>query len=91
MLIVIKPIYSYVGGLICQKDVKFNTYFPKVNFVVLFRPSPVTVAERSKACHCLRSLGSRDRGFESHSGHGCLVSVYVRAFSCVCVQVETLR
>ncbi|PNF16760.1 hypothetical protein B7P43_G00854 [Cryptotermes secundus] len=29
----------------------------------------------------LRSLGNRDRGFESHSGHGCLV----------CVQVETLR
>jgi hypothetical protein len=30
--------------------------------------------------HCLRSLGSRDRGFKSHSGHGCLVfvCVYVR-------------
>jgi hypothetical protein len=26
----------------------------------------------------LRSLGSRDLGFESHSGHGCLMFVYVR-------------
>jgi hypothetical protein len=41
--------------------------------------------------HCLRSLGSRDRGFESHSGHGCLVFVYVCPFFCVCVQVEALR
>jgi hypothetical protein len=41
--------------------------------------------------HCLRSLGSRDRGFESHSGHECLVSMYVCAFFCVCVQVEALR
>jgi hypothetical protein len=41
--------------------------------------------------HCLRSLGSRDRGFKFHSGHGCLVFVYVRAFICVCVQVEALR
>jgi hypothetical protein len=41
--------------------------------------------------HCLRSLGSRDRGFESHSGHGCLVFVCVCAFFCVCVQVEALR
>jgi hypothetical protein len=41
--------------------------------------------------HCLRSLGSRDRGFESHSGHGCLVFVCVCAFFCVCVHVEALR
>jgi hypothetical protein len=34
--------------------------------------------------HCLRSLGSRDRRFESHSGHGCLVFVYVCAFFCLC-------
>jgi hypothetical protein len=38
--------------------------------------------------HCLRLLGSRDRGFESQSGHGCQVFVYVCAFFCVCVQVE---
>jgi hypothetical protein len=38
-----------------------------------------------------RSLGSRDRGFESHSGHGCLVFVYVCVFFCVCVQVVALR
>jgi hypothetical protein len=31
--------------------------------------------------YCLRSLGSRDRGFESHTRHGCLVCV------CVCVWV----
>jgi hypothetical protein len=31
--------------------------------------------------HCLRSLGSRDRGFESHSGHGCLVFVSGRDLS----------
>jgi hypothetical protein len=41
--------------------------------------------------HCRRSLGSRDRGFESYSGHGCLVFVCVCAFFCVCVQVEALR
>jgi hypothetical protein len=41
--------------------------------------------------HCLRSLKSRDRGFESHPGHGCLVFVYVYEFFCVCVQVEALR
>jgi hypothetical protein len=40
--------------------------------------------------HCLRSLGSRDLGFESHPGHGCLVFVYVCAFFCVCAQVEGL-
>jgi hypothetical protein len=44
-----------------------------------------------KGVHCLRSLGSRDRGFESPSGHGCLVFVYVCEFFCVCVQVEALR
>jgi hypothetical protein len=52
---------------------------------------PVTVAGRSKGVYCLRSLGSRDRVFEAHSGHGCLVFVYVCAFFCVCVQVEALR
>jgi hypothetical protein len=31
---------------------------------------------------CLRSRGRWDRGFESHSGHGCLC-VYMRLF-CVC-------
>jgi hypothetical protein len=41
--------------------------------------------------HYLRSLGSRDRVFESHSGRGCLVFVYVCAFFCACVQVEALR
>jgi hypothetical protein len=35
--------------------------------------------------HCLRSLGSRDRGFRSHSGHGCLVFVCVCVCVCVCV------
>jgi hypothetical protein len=29
--------------------------------------------------YCLRSVGGRDHGFESHSGHGCLMCV------CVCV------
>jgi hypothetical protein len=41
--------------------------------------------------HCLRSLRSRNRGFESHSGHGCLVIVCVCAFFCVFVQAEALR
>jgi hypothetical protein len=41
--------------------------------------------------HSLRPLGSRDRGFESHSGHGCLVFVNVYVFFYVCVQVEALR
>jgi hypothetical protein len=35
--------------------------------------------------NCLRSLGSKDRGFESHLGHGCLVFVCMCAFFCVCV------
>jgi hypothetical protein len=34
-------------------------------------------------------LGHWDRGFESHSGHGCLVCL--RASFCVCVQLEALR
>jgi hypothetical protein len=33
--------------------------------------------------YCLRSLGNRDRGFESNSGHGYLICVC--AFFCVCV------
>jgi hypothetical protein len=41
--------------------------------------------------NCLCSLGHWDCGFESHSWHGCLVSVYVCAFFCVCVQLEALR
>jgi hypothetical protein len=28
--------------------------------------------------YCLRSFETQDRGFESHSRHGCLVFVYVR-------------
>jgi hypothetical protein len=35
--------------------------------------------------HCLRSLVSRDHGFESHSGHGCLMCVCV--FLCLCCPV----
>jgi hypothetical protein len=40
--------------------------------------------------NCLPSRGHRDHGFESQSGHGCLVFVLcvVCAFFCVCVQVE---
>jgi hypothetical protein len=34
--------------------------------------------EPSGSVQCLRSLGDRDRGFESHSGHGCVVFVCVR-------------
>jgi hypothetical protein len=41
--------------------------------------------------HCSRSFRSQDRGFEYHSGHGCLVFVCLCGFFCVCVQVETLR
>jgi hypothetical protein len=43
----------------------------------------VTVVERSKAYTVFLSLGSRDRGFESDSGHECLMCVC--AFFCVCV------
>jgi hypothetical protein len=39
--------------------------------------------------YCLHSLGSRDRGFESHTRHGYLV--FVCAFLCLCVQTEALR
>jgi hypothetical protein len=41
--------------------------------------------------HCLRSLGSRDRGFEYLSGHGCLMCVRFSVFVLSCVQVEALR
>jgi hypothetical protein len=41
--------------------------------------------------HYLRSLRSRDRGFESHSGHGRLVFVCAFFCVCVCVQVKALR
>jgi hypothetical protein len=30
--------------------------------------------------YCLRSLGSRDRGFESHTRHGCLICVFILCF-----------
>jgi hypothetical protein len=41
--------------------------------------------------NCLRSLGSRDRGFESHLGHGysvcgCVYSVFVLS----CIYIEAL-
>jgi hypothetical protein len=54
------------------------------------RPTAPSLIQPNAIHLCLRSLGSRDRGFESHSGHGCLVFVYVCVF-CVCVQVEALR
>jgi hypothetical protein len=57
--------------------------------VTLHRTTPRQAGHGSRAVegvHCLRSLGSRDHGFESHSGHGCLV--FVCAFFCVYVQVE---
>jgi hypothetical protein len=37
------------------------------------------------AMHCLSLLGNRDSGFESHSGHGCLVLVYMCVFLCLCL------
>jgi hypothetical protein len=30
--------------------------------------------------NCLRSFGSRDHGFESHSGHGCSMCVRFSVF-----------
>jgi hypothetical protein len=42
--------------------------------------------------NCLRSLGSWDRGFDSHTKHGCLVCVCVYSMSVLsCVYIETLR
>jgi hypothetical protein len=42
--------------------------------------------------NCLRSLKRWDRGFESHSGHGCLLCVCVYSvFVLPCVQVSALR
>jgi hypothetical protein len=38
----------------------------------------------------LRSLGHRDRGYQSYLGHGCLVCVSVRLF-CVCVVLRLGR
>jgi hypothetical protein len=34
--------------------------------------------------NCLRSLGSRDCGFESHTRHGCLVCACVYVVLCLC-------
>jgi hypothetical protein len=39
--------------------------------------------------YCLRSLGSWDHGFESHSRHGCLMCVCV--FLCLCCTVFRYR
>jgi hypothetical protein len=60
-----------------------NCNLKKIKYLICFI--------RVKLRYCLRSLGSRDRGFESHSGHACLVFVCMCAFFCVCVQVEALR
>jgi hypothetical protein len=43
---------------------------------------PTTVAARSKA-NCLLSLKRWDRGFESHSRHGCLYAFILFVFFCV--------
>jgi hypothetical protein len=43
---------------------------------------PTTVAARSKAMNCFRSLKHWDRRFKSHSRHGCL---------CLCCPVYRLR
>jgi hypothetical protein len=45
---------------------------------------PVAVAELSKACTVFTRSG-RNRGYESHSGHGCLMCVCV--FLCLCCPV----
>jgi hypothetical protein len=51
---------------------------------------PVTVAERSRAWSCLRSRGRRDRGFESHAGHVCLLFVLSTLFGlCTCRGIAT--
>jgi len=42
---------------------------------------PIPVATRSKALAC------RDRGFESHQGHGCL---YVVSVTCCQVEVSAM-
>jgi hypothetical protein len=34
--------------------------------------------------NCLRSRGRRDRGFQSHSGHGCFSVCVVCVFLCLC-------
>jgi hypothetical protein len=38
--------------------------------------------------HCIRSLGSRDHDFESHSGHGCLLFVNILALSGIQIHVQ---
>jgi hypothetical protein len=43
----------------------------------------ITLANFRRSMHSLRSLGSRDREFDSHSGHGCLV-FRVCVFLCLC-------
>jgi hypothetical protein len=44
----------------------------------------VTVAERSKA-FTVFARSERDRGFESHTGHGCLMCVHFSVFALFCV------
>jgi hypothetical protein len=69
-----------------NSDYDVPDYASSVHCVVFLyahfcKGKPITVAARSKGMNCLRSLALWDRGFESHSTHGCLC---VRLF-CVCV------
>jgi hypothetical protein len=68
------------SGAAWQQGSMFSRFFVSMVMFNLRRLN--VIYERSKACTCLRSLGSSDRGFESHSGHGCLVCVC--AFFCLC-------
>jgi hypothetical protein len=52
---------------------------------------PVMVAERSKACTAFTRSEAGIMGSNHTQGMDVLVSVCIRAFFCVCVQVEALR
>jgi hypothetical protein len=60
------------------------------NIILLLSQEPVTIAERSRASTVFARSEAGTVGSKSHSGHECLVFVYVCAFFYVCVQVEGL-
>jgi hypothetical protein len=84
------PPYSFSLTILYYSILSSPLYWKSCYIIIInivYFHVPVTVAERSKT----HSLGRRDRGFEFHSGHGCLVFVYVCAFLCLCTGREALR
>jgi hypothetical protein len=71
-----EKISKYRGFFFLRGPIKWNNIYYRL--ILAIYSNPIKIAARSKAWTVF-ALGSWDRGFESHSGHDCLVCV------CVCV------